>query len=118
VHNCFGEGYYWSEVWLDVYSVVTGSDVGNSYRERLLSPSNQNIPTVIFYTSYSADITRQDKIILLKKNKDGTLYKPYQRQEVYRIGSLIEMRSDNGRLEFWKIDTYKENFKFLNGPNG
>ena len=115
---CFSEGFYWDEEWIDVYKVVLRSDVGNAFREELLSATVQNIPIVVFFTRYSAELTEEDRIITVKTNIDGTIYKPYTRVGVYRIGSLFDMRSDNGRLEFWKIATFKEKRKFLNGPNG
>jgi hypothetical protein len=115
---CASEGFYWDEQWLDVYKIVIRSDVGNAGREVLLAPTTQNIPVVLFFARYSAEITTNDMIVELKLNTNGTVYKPYTRSAIYRIGTLYDMRSDNGRLEFWKIATYAENRKFLNGPNG
>jgi hypothetical protein len=115
---CHGESWYWSEVWLDVYRIVLRSDVGNAFKERLLPATTQNIPVTLFFARYSAEITEDDRIIEMKLNADGTVYRPYTRQAVYRIGTLFDMRSDNGKLEYWKIATFKEERKFLNGPNG
>lgn len=115
---CFSEGSYWNEEWIDVYKIILRSDVGNAFRENLLPATVQNIPIVLFFARYSEEITEDDRIITMKLNIDGTVYKPYTREAVYRIGSLFDMRSDNGRLEFWKIATFKEERKFLNGSNG
>lgn len=115
--HCYGESYYWSEDWIDIYKVIIRSDVGNADRERLLPPTIQNIPVVLFFARYSEEITADDRIVELKLNADGTLYRPYTRLAIYKIGTLFDMRSDNGRLEYWKIAAYKEERKFLNGPD-
>jgi hypothetical protein len=115
---CFGEGYYWDEIFLDVYKVVIKSDVGNALKEQLASPSLWNIPVVLFYTDYAETITEDDKIVELSLNTAGEVVEPYQRVAVYRINTLFDFRADEGRLEYYKIATYKEDVKFLNGPNG
>jgi hypothetical protein len=115
---CLNEGFYWDEEWIDIYKIVIRSDVGNAMRDDLLPNTDQNIPVVVFFARYSSVLTAADKIIEMKLNVDGTVYKPYTRQAVYRIGTLFDMRSDNGRLEFWKIACYEEERKFLNGPTG
>lgn len=114
---CLGEGKYWSEVWVDFYRIVLSSDVGNALKERLLPTGIQNIPTTVFFARHSAEITKDDRIIEMKLNNNGTIYKPYTRKILYRIGTLFDMRSDNGKLEFWKIAAHEENRKFLNGPD-
>jgi hypothetical protein len=115
---CSGEGNYWDEEWLDVYKIILRSDVGNAFKETLLPATLQNIPIILFFTRYTSTITEDDKIIEMRLNTSGTVYQPYTRQAVYRIGTLFDMRSDNGRLEYWKIAAFKEERKFLNGPDG
>lgn len=115
---CLNESFYWDEEWIDVYKIILRSDVGNAFREELLPATTQNIPIAIFFTRYSEEITDKDRVVVMKLNIDGTVYKPYTRQAIYKIGSLFDMRSDNGRLEFWKIAAVEEKRKFLNGPNG
>jgi len=115
---CFGEGYLWDEIFLDAYKVVIKSDVGNALREDVISPTLLNIPIVLFYTDYSEVITEEDKIVELQLNTAGKLVKPYRRIAVYRINTLFDFRVDEGRLEYYKIATRKEEVKFLNGPVG
>jgi len=115
---CFGDGYYWDEIFLDVYKVIIKSDVGNALKEQLASPSLWNIPVVLFYADYSEVITEADKIVELNLNTAGEKVKPLRRTAVYRINTLFDFRADNGRLEYYKIATYKEDVKFLNGPGG
>lgn len=112
---CHGEGYMWNEILIDVYSIVLRSSVGLSSREDLISPGLLNIPLVTFYTRSSVAIQSQDKIVEMELEADGTLQKPYRRKQLYRIGTAIDFRSDHGKLEYWKLDCYGEQRKFLNG---
>lgn len=113
---CWGEGYIWDEIYIDVYKVVIKSDVGNADKEVLHSPGLINEPLVIFYTRSSVDITEKDKIIELILDSEGELAQPLQRKKLYRIGTAIDLRLDHGKLEYWKLDCYSEYRKFLNGP--
>ena len=112
---CFGEGKLWSEIWIDTYSVELGSDVGKAVREELISPGLMNVPLKTFYLRSSVDITEGDKIVEILLSKDGQPVKPYQRYKIFRISALIDLKSDNGKLEFWKVNCYEEKVKFLNG---
>lgn len=114
---CMGEAYYWDEDFVELYKVVVKSDVGNAQREVLLQPSLMNIPIVVFYTRSSVSITEDDKIIELVRDNEGIPSLPLKRHKVYSIGSLIDIRSDHGRIEYWKVACYEEKVKFLNGPS-
>lgn len=113
---CMGEGYYWDEIAIDVYRVIIKSDVGNALKEHLLAPGLLNEPVVIFYTRSSVDIADDDKIVELVLDPEGQAVQPLQRKKLHRIGTLIDLRSDHGKLEYWKLDCYSEYRKFLNGP--
>lgn len=113
---CHGEGFLWDETFIDSYKVVLRSDVGKSTKETLISPGNMNIPIVSFYARSNLIITLSDKIVELYVNEEGEPIRPYRREALYRIGTPVDLRSDYGRLEYWKIDGYKEQRKFLNGP--
>jgi len=56
-----------------------------------------------------------DKIVEVALDPDGKVSEPHRRIEKFRIGLAIDLRSDNGKLEYWKLDTYTEKSKFLNG---
>jgi len=75
-----------------------------------------NIPLVVFYTRSSVPITKADKIIDIWTDEEGQPQRPYRRKSLYRIGTIIDYRSDNGKLEYWKLDCYEEQRKYLNGP--
>ena len=112
---CWGEGRYWDEIAIDVYRVIIKSDVGNAQKERVFSPGLLNEPVVIFYTRSSVDISEDDKIVELVLDIEGDAVQPLQRKKLYRIVTPIDLRSDHGRLEYWKLDGYSEFRKFLNG---
>lgn len=112
---CHGDGYFWDETFIDIYKVALKSDVGNASLDKLESPGLITIPSVIFYTEYSQLITRDDRIVELILNVDGTPVEPYRRKALYRVGLPIDFRSDNGKLEFWKLDCILDKRKFLNG---
>lgn len=115
---CWGEKWIWDEIFIDVYKIVLRSDVGLSTREDIIAPGLLNIPFVIFYIRSSVTITDKDRVVELILDTEGIPVQPYQREFLYRIGTLIDFRSDNGRLEYWKLDCYAEQRKFLNGPQG
>lgn len=115
---CWGEGWLWDESLIDGYKVVIKSEVGNALSQRLHGPGLITGTLVIFYTRYSEPITRDDRIIELILNEDGTPAKPYMRRQLYRIGNAIDLRGDHGRLEYWKLDCYADDRKFLNGTGG
>lgn len=113
---CHGEGYIWEESFIDSRKVVLQSDVGKSTRETLIQSGLTNIPLVIFYTKSSVLITKSDKIVELWTDNAGSPKRPYRRKSLYRIGTSVDFRSDNGKLEYWKLDCYEEQRKYLNGP--
>lgn len=115
---CQGEGWLWDEIFIESYKRVLRSDVGLSTKEDVIEPGLTNIPLVIFYTRSSVPITKADKVVELWTDNEGQPIRPYRREAIYRIGTPIDFRSDNGRLEYWKLDCYNEQRKFLNGPEG
>lgn len=112
---CHGEGFFWDEVFVSVYRVILGSEVGQAVREQVIAPGLMNVPLVVFYLRSSVLITPEDKIVELVRDEEGQPVRPYKRSALYRISSLVDLRSDNGRLEYWKAGCYKEERKFLNG---
>jgi hypothetical protein len=121
--TCFGDGFIWDEQLVDSYKVVIKSSVGLSSREDLIKPGLTNIPLISFYFRYDIPITfdkdiTRDKVIEIALDQAGDPARPYKRDRVYRIGTAIDFRSDNGKLEYWKLDCYGEQVKFLNGPQG
>jgi len=114
---CFGEGYMWDETEIDFYKVYEQSDTSNILKDKLHKPGLINQPLVVFYIRYSVEITKEDRIIEIQLDDDGTATDPMRRKRVFRIGNLWEYRCDNGRLEYWKVFGYPENVKYLNAPS-
>ncbi len=115
---CHSEGYLWDETFIDTYKVVIKSDVGNAQKEAFFGPGIMNVPIVSFFTKSSISVTTKDKIVELLRDEEGEPIKPYSRIHVYNITSAIDLRADNGRLEYYKLTCYSEKRKFLNGPTG
>lgn len=114
---CFGEGQYWDESFIDMYKVVEKHATGQASTEQLLAPGLMNIPLTVIYTKSNLDIKPNDKIVEIELDVEGVPIKPYRRKAIYRISTPIDLRLDHGRLEYWKLATYKERVRFLNGPS-
>ncbi|MHA2063338.1 MAG: hypothetical protein ACXABY_03035 [Candidatus Thorarchaeota archaeon] len=112
---CHGEGWLWDEGFVDLYKILVRSDVGKSLNEELIGPGLMNIPVMIFYLRSSVDITLEDRVVEVELDSEGLPVRPYRRKRLYRIGTIVDFRSDGGRLEYWKVDCYHEKRKFLNG---
>lgn len=114
---CYGDGWIWDETSILTYKVLKDSETDNSMLDKLYSPGLIIIPTVVFYIRHTAEITKDDKVVLLALEKDGTAKIPKRRTAVYRIGKAWDYRSDNGKLEYWKVYAREESVKYLNKPS-
>jgi hypothetical protein len=114
---CFGEGWYWDETYIQFYRVLQGAETENSLRDDLITPGLINVPVVVFYTRYDVLITEEDKIVEIKLDLEGDPIEPVKRKGIYRINAAWDYRSDNGKLEYWKIYTHLEAVKYLNAPS-
>lgn len=112
---CFGEGHYWDETFIDVYKEVIKSDVGNALIDRSIGPGDIGPSVVRFFLRSSVNVTKYDRIVELVLDDDGDPVSPYSRKAVYGIGSVIEFRSDNAKLDYVKVVCYQIDQKFLNG---
>lgn len=115
---CHGDGFLWDEIEVEGYkrNLVTGQT--GSLSEAMIGPGTVNIQLYQFFLRYSDDLTMQDKLVELKLDTEGELVIPYKRKELWKIGNLVDLRADNGRLEFWSIVCFAEKRTFLNGRNG
>lgn len=113
---CFSEGYLWDEVWAKGYTRIIRSSVDLAgSKEELIGPGTTNIHLASFFLKAEVDVTQEDKIVIISLNKDGSVVEPHKREKIYSIITLIDFRSDNGKLEYYKIDGHEEQYKFLNG---
>lgn len=111
---CLGEGYLFDEEYVYFYQWEPGYDSTLAQKEKITSPGLLNVPFRLFYLEYSADLSYEDKLIELSLDEDGDLIEPVRRKAIYRIGSLIDHRLDNGRIEYWRIIAFRENNVYLN----
>lgn len=101
---CYSEGYYSDEEWIDVRRImVSSSTVDFTKRDLYLKLGTANIQTVVYFLESKVVPTYYDRIVELKTDVDGNLVKPYIRTHIYRIQTLIDNRSDDGRVEFWTV---------------
>lgn len=113
---CLGEGYIWDETLVTYYKVPIDSDVDNSTLNKLIGAGLINADLVVFYIRYNESVTRYDKIVELVVDIAGSPETPYQRKAIYKIERVWEYRSDNGKLEYFKIFAHREDVKWLNAP--
>ena len=104
---CMGEGYKWDEVLLSAYKSLTIP------KEVAMAPGLINAPSVLFYTYHNAVVSKDDKIVELFLDLEGTPIQPMKRKAIYDIWFVEDYRLDNGRVEYLKLWTFKEDVKFL-----
>ena len=114
---CFGEGHMFDETEINFYRTYEGSDAANASKDKLQKPGLINQPFVVFYIRYSAGITKEDKIVEIELEDDGSASEPMRRKRIFRIANIWEYRADNGKLEYYKVFCYLDNVKHLNAPS-
>ena len=107
----------WDEAQITFYKRLVDSETDNALRDRLIEVGLWNIPIVIFYTRYNSNINKNDKIVQLALDNDGSVSSPMQRTAIYKIAAVWEYRADNGKLEYYKLFTHEESVKYLNAPD-
>ena len=115
--DCYGEGNLWDERPIQMYKVIEGLNTTNALRDRHEKPGLINIPIVVFYIRYENNISKLDKIVQIELDKSGNPAQPLRRKAVYSISSEWDYRSDQGKLEYWKIYSHEMAIKYLNAPS-
>lgn len=111
--TCLGEGHVWDEFDVELYHAEVNTESQRSDRESLRRAGIMNTALRVFYLPVRYDdLTADDKVVLLLLDKEGDVVLPRQRSAVYKISTVLPMRLDNGRLEFWKLNGYEDNIKF------
>lgn len=100
---CLGEGFYWDEQWVYVYSWHTTSESGLAKKFMSTGAGQVKADSKVFILDYRVDVDHLDKIIDVSLDKDGQPVIPYVRKDIWIPETIIELRSDNGRLEFWAV---------------
>lgn len=105
---CLGEGFYFDESF--IYGYKMANNKVNLSRQRVQIQSGMiSAYDKIFFLRYNELITYDDKIIELKLDSDGKPLIPYKRKGIHRPETIIEYRSDNGRIEFLAIYVNENN---------
>ena len=94
---CLGAGYLWDERKIVYYR--------NNDSFRKVAGKNQEFEGDDFFVEYDSVITTDDVIITLKLDSEGNFITPVERDKSFAILSVDHFRSDNGRIEFWRIRT-------------
>ena len=98
--SCLGMGYYWDELKILYYRDET------SFRKR--SGTNKEYVGDHFFVEYSNIVTDDDYIITVKLDVNGVPESPVTRNLFFKIIGATSFRSDNGRIEFWRIRAVEE----------
>ena len=113
--SCWGLGMLFDEEWIDTYATLeTSSDSTNAFLNTIIPPGIISFPSIVFYTKYNDKLTTNDRLVEVELNDDGTVKNPIVRINMFRINYVWGFRSDNGKLEYNKIFTHKEEVKYLN----
>lgn len=110
---CLGERYQWDEEDITFYHTEVNTASQTSDRESLRAPGVMNTPLRGFWIQSKYTLTEEDKLVLLILDKEGNIALPMRRKELYNLATVNELRLDNGRLEFWQANGYRDNNKHL-----
>ena len=112
---CWGEGYLWDEEWVTFYKMIVSSHEGLVRKNQPYKPGMSNIPFVFFYLEYDVVPGSFDKIVEVSLDTEGVISLPYTREAIYPIATAEAFRSDNGRVEYWRVavvlDSVKSNWQ-------
>jgi hypothetical protein len=97
---CKGFGWFWDDVLIHYFR----NDMSYS-RE---SGQNKEHPKDFFYLQHTVDITNEDYIIVVKSDIDGNMILPIKNELYFKIMRADAFRSDNGRIEYWRIRASEE----------
>jgi len=100
---CKGEAYLWEEEPLRTYKVVAAPIYGKSLSTLDLDIQKLHVLSMVFYAEYNANPKTGDAIIEVALDREGKIKSPVSRTRLWRIRLPEIMRSDRGRIEFFRI---------------
>jgi hypothetical protein len=113
---CFSTGFLFEEEYIKYYHTLAETSFASNRRQHILPPGISDATFDVFYVQYDKNITQEDRIIeILLDNAGGIVY-PVTYLMSYRIDKAWSYRSDNAKLEYWKIFTHQEETKFIGKP--
>jgi len=108
---CLGEGYKWDEEIITYYKVVIGTNEGLAAKVQKLIPGELNVPFAFYYIEYFVNPSLQDKLVEIRLDLEGNVITPLDRHKVVRLEAVQDFRSDNGRIEYFRLGTNLEVLK-------
>jgi hypothetical protein len=100
--SCSGEGYLWDEELLTCYK--TNVSAAKSSRTLFLDKEQFGVLSLaqtIFYFDYQVALTKEDRLVIIRLDEEGTPVVPYIREDLFEINLTYPLRSDRGRIEYW-----------------
>lgn len=105
---CLGEGYMWDEELITYYKVLVGDGRGLAGKISKNISGELNIPFAMWYVEYTVNPTHKDRIVEVKLDLEGNVVLPVDRIGVYRLETVEAFRSDNSRVEYFRLATNLE----------
>jgi hypothetical protein len=119
---CQGEGFLWDEEWHIGYAMYTSSEGGKSDTYVRMPPGNIKGDYKLFFLRYDVGIKYGDKIVEVRLDEEGKVQlsstkNSFIRKEIHKPQTIAEMRSDNGRLEYYAVYCRAEDAIRNTSPN-
>ena len=114
---CGGIGALWDEEYILFYKTIEGVDRTIGLSVDQIDPATLTGDIVVYYCRYDVILDEKDYIVEVSLDSAGDVVTPIVRTKISRISKVWEYRSDNGRVEYKKVYTYKDNTKYLNAPS-
>jgi len=103
IHNCLGNGNLWDEELILLYEVVAAAPGGSNSADNFhkMNIGTASLPASRFFLPYNLNPKREDRLVELELDVDGSPTIPYIRIAVYELMLVRAMRSDAGKIDFW-----------------
>jgi len=105
---CHSERYIWTEEWIVYYCTTIGRGDKKANAVDVFPAGIYADEIKYFYLEHGVEPSKVDKIIEVDRDVDGNIEVPIVRVAKYSIGTIEPMRSDNGRVEFYRIAAVKD----------
>jgi len=109
---CNGEGWIYKEELYKTRRRIITPPEGQGSMEKQTDFGLVNVPLIIYYFKNYVRPTEYDRIIEIDNNEDGSPLKPIVKRDTYSIITSEPFRDINGRIEYWRCATKKEELRF------
>ncbi len=100
---CGGAGYLWDEQWVTYYRQIIGITTSLANRQKYYEPGTASALLAFFFLEYNVMPTLKDFMIELKRDAEDTIILPYKREAMFTLNTVEAFKSDNGRIEYWRV---------------